>query len=65
MRDMKSLRTTVWPVMAAALLFSTKYQRLFELEYPEEPPLKLGNPGMYRALGDLATLLEAAGQEDR
>ncbi len=36
------------------------FNKAIKPEYLKNAPLKLGNPGMYRALGDLATLLKAA-----
>jgi hypothetical protein len=41
------------------------YREAIKLEYLKSTPLKLGNPGMYRGLGDLATLLQAAEQAER
>ena len=41
------------------------YRKAIKPEYLKSAPLKLGHPGMYRALGDLATLLQAAEQAER
>jgi hypothetical protein len=44
-----------WQPSLAAL-----FAKAIKPEYQKSAPLKLANPGMYRALGDLATMLEAA-----
>jgi len=41
------------------------YTKAIKPEYLKNAPLKLGNPGMYRGLGDLATLLQAADQANK
>jgi hypothetical protein len=41
------------------------YHKAIKPEYLRNAPMKLGNPGMYRGLGDLATLLQAAEQAER